>query len=1601
MNVIRHLPGYRILELLYESSCTLVYRGMRESDRQPIALKILQQDYPTPAELTRYKQEYEIVSNLRAEGVIQAYDLIPYPKTLAIVLEDFGGESLDRWLQKRRTSLSPSEFLPLGIKIARGLANIHGARVIHKDINPSNIVLNPETQQVKFIDFGISTALGMEMPPLEHPNILKGTLPYISPEQTGRMNRKLDYRTDFYSLGATFYEMLAGQLPFGTTEVMELVHAHLARQPMPLHEVNSEIPVLLSAIVLKLMAKNAEDRYQSAEGLLADLEECQRQWQSDREILIFPLGRQDIADRLQIPEKLYGREKEIERLLNAFARVVRAGTVEIMLVAGSAGIGKSVLVQELYKPIAQKRGYFIAGKFDQFQRNIPYSAIVNAFAGLVRQLLGEPEERLQGWREKLLGTLRENGQVIIEVIPEVELIIGKQPSLPKLEGFAARERFHLTFENFIRVFCSREHPLTLFLDDLQWADSASLQLLEAIIKDRKTENLLVLAAYRDNEVNATHPFAMTARKLQREGAKVETLTLEPLKIEDIVRLIADTLKQTPEAVKELAELIVKKTRGNPFFVGEFLKNLNAENLLSFDRTERKWQWTMEAIEGMNFTDNVVEFMMGKLQKLPPFIQNSLSLAACLGTEFALETLVLVEEREAREIYEDLKIALGMGLILPRSALDENLQIQDYKFGHDRIQQAAYKLIPEGRQPESHYRIGQKLLDNLSLEEREERIFEVVNQLNNGRVFVTAENERDELARLNLMAGRKARAATAYQAGRNYAEIGLSLLGERAWQEQYQTGLALHDLGAELASLCGDVEAMERTIATTIARSRSLLDRVNADLIKIQSHTSRNKLTEAIATGRQSLQQFGVTFPERPTPEDIQQALAEIDTAIGDREIEDLLHLPAMSDREKAAMVEIANSLIAATYIVGSPLYPLLVAFSVKTSIQSGNTLNSAFGYASYGVIACNLLQNVNIGVRFGRLAESLVSQAKAKAVRPQILIMEGVLILHRKYPARATLPLLKSACETALDVGSLEFFGYGLHSFCQNAFWCGQLLTPLEGEARAACQSLVQLDLVATVNYCRIHWQPILNLLGVGERPTLLSGEALQEEAMLSQLLAARDFMGLYLFSLYKLMLCYLFGEIAAARDHGVEVRRYWQASMGLIVEPAFYFYDALVALAALSSQGEGASEIYQQVEENQTRLQQQWAHYAPMNYQHKVDLIEAEKCRVSGQKAEAIERYDRAIAGARENDYIQEEALANELAAKFYLDWGKDKIARTYLQEARYSYLRWGAKAKVKDLEQRYPQLLASMAREPRKATTEAKISITTDSFSTDSLDLNSVLKASQALAREIHLDALLTQILEIVMENVGAQTGHLILQWQQHWAIAASRHKTETIVNLERPLPLDSNADLQLSREIVNTVIRARDPIVLGNAACDETFSATPYIRQHQPQSILCFPLLHQGQAIGILYLENNLTPDAFTPKRLEVLNLLAGQAAVALENARLYANLEDQVAQRTRDLSQALDDLKTTQEELIQSEKMAALGQLIAGIAHELNTPLGAIRSSIGNLNQFFDRLQQLPDFFQNLPPERQRDFLALLQCSSSQTTLLSTREQRQLKRSIIAQ
>jgi diguanylate cyclase (GGDEF)-like protein len=1516
------LLGYRELKQIYDGNNSQVFRVQRLEDGQPAIVKVLKAEYPTPEQLRRYHQEYNLAHQLRLPGAIAAYGLEEYQRTLAIVFEDFEAIALREWVSQSQPEgrLSITTFLPIAIKIAESLGQLHNVHIIHKDINPANIVLNPNTGVLKIIDFGISTQLSRENPTLENPTVLEGTLAYISPEQTGRMNRSVDYRTDFYSLGVTFYELLTGQLPFTNRDPLELVHAHLAKTATPVCNRQPEIPQAISDIVAKLMGKNAEDRYQSASGLKADLETCLEQLERMGEIWSFAIGMNDVPDRFQIPQKLYGREQEIATLLAAFTRTAEnpsnSPNSKLILVTGYSGIGKSSLVQELYKPITEKRGYFTSGKFDQFHRNIPYSALVEAFTKLVRQLLSETQVQLQQWRDTLLTALGNNGQVIVDVIPDVELIVGAQPSVPDLGAMEAQNRFNQVFQSFLRALCSREHPLVIFLDDLQWADLATLKLMERIIADSQIAHLLIIGAYRDNEVTVGHPLAIAISQIRQTGVEVEQIDLAPLQLEQVTQLLGETLHCTPKAVGDLAELVMQKTGGNPFFINEFLKTLYSENLLTFNRAARNWQWHLAGIRAKEFTDNVVDLILVKMQKLPTTVQEVLSLAACLGTKFDLESLKLVEGRDrigktsrtTTAIFSDLKMAMEQELLLPRSRLDPSLVIQSYQFAHDRIQQAAYALIPEQDQAATHLHIGRLLLSIMDEGDLGEKLFDIIDQLNQGIALVSDEAERERLARLNLQAGRKANRAAAYSSAIAYLDNGLALLSETAWASKYELCLALHDEAVKAAFLNGNTANMDRLSEIAISQAKTPLDRVNISAIKIEAYGTQGRLGEAIATGLDILAQLRVEFPQYLKLSDFSLALKEVQTLVDGRQASELVNLPEMSDPEALAALQLLIKLGPAAFISLPILSSLISLKQVVLSVTYGNAPLSAVAYASYGLVLCGVVGDFHTGYQYGQLSLDWLARSDSKEFEATVLMLVHSFINHWQIHLRETLEPLQRAHTVGLVGGDFAYSGFAGFDYCTHAYLIGKPLLEIQQDIQHYIAALKQMGQFAAFSYLQCYQQAVLNLIDNSPHPSAqpyeLTGTVMDEQEAIALFQHQNNHAGLWHLYTAKLPICYLFEEFAIAREVSSLAHRSSFSGTAGVAVPILYFYESLSYLALWTNQPEEDQLI-------QAHLQQleQWSQAAPMNYQHKLDLVKAEHYRVLGQKLEAIESYEQAIAGAKAHGYIQEEALANELAAKFFLKWDKETIARAYMMEARYGYLRWGAIAKVKHLEAKYPQLCPALISTVSSQTSTHTTGGTSSSGGSAALDLAAAIKSSQAISSEIVLESLLQTLMKLLLESAGAQTGSLILHTPVasggigDLALEAQGSVEPDMVTVVPSQPLDRN----LPKSVIYYVARSQESLVLDRPAIAGNFIHDSYIKSTQPQSILCYPLLNRGQLVGIVYLENNLTPGAFTPKRIELLQLLSSQAAISIENAKLYANLEQKVAERTAELAQLNQELQ----------------------------------------------------------------------------------------------
>lgn len=1607
------IPGYVVNELIYESTKTLLFQGVRELDQITVAIKILRNEYPSFVELAQFRHQYTITKHLDLPGIIKTYNLENYRNGYALVME-FGGISLKKWCLRTKyqeIKITPSlkEVLKVAIRIVSIIDGLHQSRVIHKDIKPANILINPSAGEVKLIDFSIASLIPEGTQTIINPNVLEGTLAYISPEQTGRMNRGIDYRTDFYSLGVTLYELFTKQLPFSTDDPTELVHCHIAKQPLAASNVNPKIPAMISDIIGKLMAKNPEDRYQSALGLKNDLEICLQQWDR-RTNLRFELGIRDISDRFVILEKLYGRTQEIETLLAAVERVSE-GAREVMLVAGFSGIGKTAVVNEAHKMILRQQGYFIKGKFDQLQRDIPLSAIIQALRNLLRQILSESNEQVEQWKTKINLAVGDNGQLIIDLIPELELLIGKQLDVAETEPNTAENRFKLVFPKFIRAFTSISHPLVMFLDDLQWADSVSLKLIQSLMSDAETYNLLLIGAYRDHEVSSVHPLILTLEEICQSGSAVNNIMLAPLTLHDLNCLVADTLHCSADVANPLTQLVFSKTQGNPFFIHQVLKMLHEDKLIFFDFDAGCWQWDIGQIQALSLSENIVEFMTIQLNKLPGKTQKTIKIAACIGYEFELNALATVSEKTLDETVSDLWHAKHAGLIVidyDNDKLVSNFgnsfpgfsQSPIYRFSHDRVQQAAYSLIPEEQKKSTHLQIGQLLLKNISLEERSEKVFELVNHLNLATELITQQSERDELAHLNLVAGCKAKMTTAYSVAVKYLTIGIDLLGINSW-ENYELSLVLHETATEAAYLSGDFEQMEQLAATVLHKAKTILEQVKIYEIKIQAYTSRNRLLEAIAIARKALKHFGVCFPDEPKPENIQQELQETADLLAKKSIEDLINLPLMTEPDLLAIMRIISSAIPATYIADPTLFPLMILSQIKLSVQYGNAPTSAFFYACYSILLSNISQDITAAIQFSEMALSLTTKFNDKESKVRTYYVLGAFIVHKNSHIRKTLLTLSESYKIGLEIGDLESVGYAAKEICQYSYFVGQELTNLSQEIRDYMNLLDKFKQITNSICCQIYWQAVAELADIDKSQYILSGKLCTEEELLLQLDKANDLIGFQYFYLHKLILCYLFADFEQARANAASAKHYGVVSTGFVTVPIFYFYDSLVALAVYRDYPQ-PEDILSQVENNQINLQH-WADSAPMNYLHKYYLVEAEKHRVLGEYIESMELYDRAITLAKENTYINDEALSQELAGKFYLEWGKDIIAQIYMTNAYYAYERWGAKAKLKDLQQHYPQLITSIPFANSNLLTfgdknSNSITIlngnTTNNISgcsvSEVLDFKAVIKASQVISGSIELETLLSQLMQVVIENAGAQAGTLILCRDDSLLIeaqaACDKDSSALEITCLKSIPVQNSYEIPVS--MINYVSRTSEDLIINDGVKEIAFASDPYIMAHQPKSVLCMPIHNKSKLIGVLYLENNLTREAFTRDRLQVLKLLITQAAISLENAILYQNLatanerledynyqlEQKVAQRTdnlnqnnQQLSKVLNKLQSTQAQLIQTEKMSSLGQMVAGVAHEINNPINFIHGNIQYAHKYIEDLLKLISVYHQQYPE----------------------------------
>ena len=1498
------LAGYEILEKISLGSHSSAYRGIRLSDKTPVIIKAPTTKFVSLDLINRFRNEFNIGSQFDSELIIKYYSLEPYKNGLAIVSEDFGGVKLSDLIPGE--GMDVPTFLNAAIQITEGIRIVHDQNVIHKDLKPGNIAISPHNNTIKYLDFGISTHAELESFQGIDLAASGGTIEYISPEQTGRTNRLIDYRSDLYSLGITLYQMICGSVPFSSKDPLELIHSHIAKTPSAPSERRPDISPVISNIILKLLQKNAEDRYQSAAGVKADLERCRDLLIANGIIHEFEVGKADFTGKFKISQKLYGRAQEIRQLLTTFERASK-GKSEMLLVTGYSGVGKSAVIGELQNPVAGRHGYFISGNFGKLNRGSAYSAITQAFQGLIQLIMGEPETRVLAWKEKLLSSLGENGQIIIDVIPSVEMIIGKQPAVRNLGPVESQNRFDLTFSKFVRVFAKTEHPLVLFLDDIHHADLASIKLLKLLATDTELYHFMLVCAYRDNEVDASHPVQLAINEIEKNRGHIERISLASLDMADTSQLIADALGCSTEASAPIANEVYRKTGGNPFFVKLFLQTTYEEQLLKFV-PPAGWQWDMEGIKAMQATDNVAELMLRKLNSFPEETRNTLKLAACLGNIWEIETLALATGHTLEQVRLDIQPVLNIGMVIQGGS--------NFKFVHDRIHEAAYSLIPEHQKQAVHLHIGETLLQHLPDEENIRAVIGVVNHLNIARPLILDNQKKIRVARLNLLSGQQSKKNTAYATARQYFMAGIAFLPETAWEDEYILSHALYKEWAEAEYLNGDFHKSQEIINLLLQKTSSAIGKAELYGMLIYQYTVTADYQKGIATGREALRLLGINLPDK----DLGAALhAEVDQAkinLGDRQIETLINAPEMTSPEHQAAMRILMEMQPTTYMADPDLYSVIAVVMANLSLHYGHTRESAKAYVTYANVLSSVLHEYHSGYEFCQLGLRMSERDNDPVQKCRGNFIYTAFLLHWTKPFREGEAPFNDGYVTGLECGDFQYAGYILGFGTANFYNKGMRLERLSRKLERFMAFVKKAKNQMPIITIRGFQLAIANLRAETSDKLSFDTKEITEKQFIEDCKTRNVVTAVCYFLVLKAQVLYLHKDHEGALACIVEAEKILDHIRGTSTFAEFNFYHSLILAALYPSKDTLTQKQYlDQIEDNQCQMKI-WADNCADNFLHKYLLVEAEKARITGNDIAAIRAYDLAIRSAVKCDFIQNEALANELAARFWIAFGKEDFAHIYLNHACQCYRHWGATALANEIEKTHaltkPVIKPSLSA-PRKTTTS------TPSNASAGFDVASILKASQAISGEIVLDKLLEKTMEIVIENAGAQRGCMIMKEKDQLVISSKIDiSTDKKFHL-LSLPVEESQGL--ARSIVHYVNRTKECVVLGDASSEGIFTHDPYVISNKLKSILCMPVIKQGEIFAILYLENNITTDAFTPDCLQTLNLIATQIGVSIENARLYQNIEKKVDERTRQLQEKSELLEIAGEVLEHANKEMA--------------------------------------------------------------------------------
>jgi len=1503
------LAGYQINTEISKSSNSTVFRGTREDDNLPVVVKLLNREYPSEKELFAYIREYEIMQKIGGGCIAKPYALEQFNNGLAIVMEDIGGESVSNIIKSRK--LWMREKILLAIRMAQSLTQIHQQRIIHKDVNPTNFIWNTATGQVKIIDFSVSTQLTREASRYEGLNNLEGTISYISPEQTGRINRPIDYRTDLYSLGITYYEIFTGQLPFKGEDESEIVYSHIAKKPLPPNQINPEIPAAISDIILKLISKMPEERYQTALCLKKDLEFCLQCLESGKAIKGFKPGKEEIVDRFDIPHKLYGREEETAILIDGFEKAA-AGHCVFLLVSGYSGVGKTSLINEIRKPVTGKKGYFASGKFSQLITNTPYSAFVHAFQELIRQLLSEPQSRLDEWKQRLLDELENNGQVIVDIIPELERIIGPQPKLIELNSTEAQNRFQMVFRKFITAIAGIDNPLVIFLDDMQWSDASTLNLLKYLLGPDKLQYVMLIGAYRDNEVQAGHPLMQMLDELgnSQNDLIYRQIILKPMEIDTINQMISETLHCSPSTSISLARLIWQKTKGNAFFVNQLLNSLYLDGAFTFIPEKGQWEYDQEKVEAAEISDNVVDLLVRGIQLLPADTIDALKLASCIGNQFDLATLLHITHKPVAELGEDLWVAIEKEFIVP---LNSNYRfINTYKdmqitpdmevrfaFAHDRIRQAVNSLLDEEQKSAMHLHIGRTYLELFDRQERPDLIFEIVNHLNASRGLILEKDKRIRLMNLNVEAGNRAKKSIAFSAAANYFAIAGSLLAEEEWLQRPDElfRILLEHAGAALLS--GDLDAADALCDRMMHRAVGKFQISEVSNIRAQIFEFRGKLAEAIDEVRKSLRLFGVILPD--TDDEIQQRINEsmmrIQAFLKQTPVEELVNLPEMKDPEKKMVMQLLYQALPSAFHYNTFLFILMPLMMLELSITHGISPLTCKGLTDCAMDMATMFQDFETAYRLGKSAFLVIDRFKAESMK-SAAYFSFTFCSYWRVHYRESLSSYEMSFRKGLETGDMQHASYAIAHKVHLMMWVGKNLTECSEETEKAIRFLSESQTAMPLLSTQIVQGAIRKLQII---PEDWMDFKKQERDMLIRLEKIGDMAFLARFYQYNTYVSFILGDMEEAEKWSTLADGCIFASMMDFPLPDHNLIKALLLISKWKRATEEEHVKMKEILDGICNRMKIWKESCPDNFAHKYYLLSANIAVIENQPLDVIvELFNKAMGSFGADDYIQYRALCNELYGEMWKERGDETIAKAYIREAYYLYRQWGACRKTEFLEKRYPHYF--MPDDTYRDSEAANMPI-----NHSSIDMAAILKSTQAISSEIKIEKLLSILLRTMIENAGAQRGCLLLRNEEddQLYIEAMQGSSPDQFYVMQSISLTESDEL--CHEIVRYCVRTGETVVTHHALSDDLWQNNPYITKNKIISALCMPVVYRNHLKGVVYLENNLSDHVFTSERLKILQILSAQAAISIENARLYGNMEDIVKERTNQLNKANEILK----------------------------------------------------------------------------------------------